>query len=160
MADLDDIYCDIFENNYIVYQRGFNQTEGYSQSMGTYDSALVLENAAGNPLSLDSESKTLTLTFATHLQMPETTEATAEGQGASMPLKTYDQFGVVCDLEDIETKSCTQFFDVYASSYTGIIGHVATFTVVFKTECFQIIECITGTSDVGEKIASFWTWKD
>ena len=98
---------------------------------------------------------TLTLSFSTHEQ------AGGAGSGSSMPLKTYDLSGLACDLEILTTKTCNQQFEIYAKSYTGIVGKVADISVTFKKECFQIFETGTGLptgADLANLVDDYWTW--
>jgi hypothetical protein len=113
IANSDNYNCDFFEVGYTLLQKGFSE--------GDYDTTLIKVN--GNPLTL-SGSK-LELAFRSH-----------ELVGEAMPLKTYDSSGTECNLEDVNTKSCTQVFELFASSYDGEIGQFAEITVTFKTECF------------------------
>lgn len=121
IANEDDGNCDIFESGYVLKQKGYGGI-GCFDSTSCYDNTIVSENGNLNPFT-DNLDGTLTLQFATHIQDPETDDYTTEGAGAAMPLKTYDSdTGVICDLEDVQTKSCVQVFEVYAHSYSGELG--------------------------------------
>ena len=46
-------------------------------------------------------------------------------------------------------------FEVYVYSYTEVSGRVATATVTFKAECYEVQDAIT--NDLSPTI-DYWTW--
>ena len=92
------------------------------------------------PLVESVDQTQLILSFLTHITQ------IVDGK-TRMPLKTYDESSMsVCDLEDVSTLSCSQVFEVYVESYTGVIARVATITVTFESECHELGQNIVGGS--------------
>ena len=107
---------------YRLAQKGFNDTnfnESWQSGNGWYDSTLVSFDDSSDPSNV-------ILNFLTQ-DMNE--------------VYTYDSNAILdadktCDLWLGETLYCTQEFEVYVESWTGIIAVVGTLEVRFFSECY------------------------
>ena len=75
---------------------------------------------------------------------------------------TYDPDAVnvddqTCDLWLDTTLSCSQVFEIYVESWSGIIDRVAEFTVTFKSECYQF-ETYYESAEFNLNQLEWWTW--
>jgi len=106
--------CDVKPSGYFVVQRGFNTTALNTQwtpAKGDYDQNFVSIDASSDPSIFKLEFKTTGMNL----------------------IVTYDTATqTVCQLDLVSTHECTQIFDVYAGSYTGVIGKIATYTLTVK----------------------------
>ena len=107
--------CDIQDADYILYQRGYNDTTinpGWT-SADQYDATLV---------SFTVDASGIKLTMLT---------------SAMNDVLTYHN-DAKCDLQLITTLECTQIFDIYAKSYHGFLAKVAEVTVTIQSECLEV----------------------
>jgi len=89
-AQADSTNCDIKLSDYLIYQKGYNDTSLNTAYSGTgdYDASLV------SPL--EDNGTNIVMKFLTHVVTAGT-----------MPLKTFDSVSkTVCNLENLLTTSC------------------------------------------------------
>ena len=120
--ETDNQNCLIHDSNgYILVQRGYNTTLNLNETE-YFDSDLIELNT-----SYSNDTSKIQIRFKTHVL-----EQRNGGSDLSLPnVKTYvpNSDSTFCDLSLISTKECSQEYEIYAQSYTGIIAKIATFNV-------------------------------